>query len=103
MAVDERVENLDRQDSEEGRAGGTSLMGSRVEFHATRRQDRARLSGCKLRSPNAHRVIVMFEEWWGLDDRIKTTADRLASHGFNVLVPDLFAGAVAARATKQTI
>jgi carboxymethylenebutenolidase len=40
--------------------------------------------------------VVLFEEWWGLDDRIKATADRLASHGFNVLVPDLFRGRSAA-------
>ena len=36
--------------------------------------------------------VVMLEEWWGVDDRIKATADRLASHGFSVLVPDLFGG-----------
>ncbi len=40
--------------------------------------------------------IVLFEEWWGLDDRIKATADRLASSGFSVLVPDLFRGRSAA-------
>ncbi len=36
--------------------------------------------------------VVMLEEWWGVDDRIKATADRLASQGFSVLVPDLFRG-----------
>lgn len=40
--------------------------------------------------------IVMFEEWWGLDDRIKATADRLASDNFNVVVPDLYRGRHAA-------
>jgi carboxymethylenebutenolidase len=40
--------------------------------------------------------IVLFEEWWGLDDRIKATADRLASDGFNVVVPDLYRGRQAA-------
>jgi len=40
--------------------------------------------------------IVMLEEWWGVDERIKATADRLASHGFSVLVPDLFRGRSAA-------
>ena len=39
---------------------------------------------------------MLFEEWWGLDDRIKATADRLASHGFDVLVPDLYRGRSAA-------
>ncbi len=40
--------------------------------------------------------VVLFEEWWGLDDRIKETAGRLATHGFNVVVPDLYRGRSAA-------
>lgn len=40
--------------------------------------------------------VVLIGEWWGLDDRFKTTADRLASHDFNVLAPDLFRGRSAA-------
>ncbi|MBV8281279.1 MAG: dienelactone hydrolase family protein [Candidatus Eremiobacteraeota bacterium] len=40
--------------------------------------------------------IVLIEEWWGVDERFKEIADRLASHGFNVLVPDLFRGRSAA-------
>ncbi len=40
--------------------------------------------------------VVMFEEWWGVNDQIKETADRLATHGFSVLVPDVYRGRVAA-------
>ncbi|HVA34088.1 MAG TPA: alpha/beta fold hydrolase [Candidatus Baltobacteraceae bacterium] len=39
--------------------------------------------------------VVMFEEWWGLNEQIKETADRLASEGFRVVVPDLYRGQVA--------
>lgn len=39
--------------------------------------------------------VVMIHEWWGLNDQIKTTADRLASYGYNVLAVDLFNGKVA--------
>jgi carboxymethylenebutenolidase len=46
--------------------------------------------------------VVMLEEWWGVDDRIKATADRLASHGFSVLVPDLFRGRSAATRDEAT-
>jgi carboxymethylenebutenolidase len=46
--------------------------------------------------------VVMLEEWWGVDDRIKATADRLASHGFTVLVPDLFRGRSAATRDEAT-
>ena len=40
--------------------------------------------------------VVMLEEWWGVNEQIKETADRLASQGFRVLVPDLYRGRVAA-------
>lgn len=40
--------------------------------------------------------VVMLEEWWGVTDHIKHTADTLASAGFRVLVPDLYRGRVAA-------
>jgi carboxymethylenebutenolidase len=40
--------------------------------------------------------VVMLEEWWGITDYIKKTADQLAAAGFRVLVPDLFRGRTAA-------
>ena len=40
--------------------------------------------------------VVMLEEWWGVTDHIKHTADALASAGFRVLIPDLYRGRVAA-------
>lgn len=46
--------------------------------------------------------VVMIEEWWGVDDRIKASADRLASQGFNVLVPDLFRGRSAVTRDEAT-
>jgi carboxymethylenebutenolidase len=40
--------------------------------------------------------VVMMEEWWGVTDYIKRTADDMASAGFRVLIPDLFRGRSAA-------
>ncbi len=40
--------------------------------------------------------VVMLEEWWGVTDHIKKTADELAAAGFRVLVPDLYRGRTAA-------
>lgn len=70
-------------------------MGSTIEF---RRPDGKPAPGYFAPAPQPKTApgVVMFEEWWGLDDRIKETADRLASGGFNVVVPDLYRGRHAA-------
>jgi carboxymethylenebutenolidase len=69
-------------------------MGSMIEFA---RPDGATAPGYLAEaSRKGAPGVVLFEEWWGLDDRIKATADRLASHGFNVIVPDLYRGRSAA-------
>ena len=45
--------------------------------------------------------IVMIHEWWGLNENIKDTAEKLASHGYVVLAVDLF-GDVAIDAQKAS-
>jgi carboxymethylenebutenolidase len=39
--------------------------------------------------------FVCIQEWWGLNEQIKKTADRLAEAGYGALVPDLYRGKVA--------
>jgi len=39
--------------------------------------------------------LIVVQEWWGLDDGIKTQADRLAEAGFVALAPDLYHGELA--------
>ena len=39
--------------------------------------------------------FVCIQEWWGLNEQIKKTADRLADAGYRALVPDLYRGKVA--------
>jgi carboxymethylenebutenolidase len=39
--------------------------------------------------------VVVIQEWWGLDDHIKSIADRFAGEGFAALAPDLYNGQVA--------
>ena len=39
--------------------------------------------------------LVCIQEWWGLNEQIKKTADRLAEAGYRALVPDLYRGKVA--------
>ncbi|MBL0940588.1 MAG: dienelactone hydrolase family protein [Gemmatimonadaceae bacterium] len=40
-------------------------------------------------------AIVMVHEWWGINDNIKSMADRYAGEGYAVLAVDLFGGQVA--------
>ena len=40
--------------------------------------------------------IIMIHEWWGLNDNIRRTADRLAGEGYEVLAVDLYGGQSAA-------
>ena len=39
--------------------------------------------------------LVVIQEWWGLNEQIKKTADRFASAGYRALVPDLYRGKLA--------
>jgi carboxymethylenebutenolidase len=39
--------------------------------------------------------VVVIQEWWGLDDYVAKTTDRLAAEGFVALAPDLYGGRVA--------
>jgi carboxymethylenebutenolidase len=36
--------------------------------------------------------IIVIQEWWGLIDQIKGTADMFARQGFNALAPDFYHG-----------
>jgi carboxymethylenebutenolidase len=69
-------------------------MGTMIEF--TRPDGKAAPGYLASTSAKDAPGVVMMSEWWGLDERIKETADRLASSGYNVLVPDFYRGRAAA-------
>jgi len=37
-------------------------------------------------------AVILIHEWWGLDDRMRSIADRIAAQGFVVLAIDLYGG-----------
>ncbi|MEZ4258242.1 MAG: dienelactone hydrolase family protein [Polyangiaceae bacterium] len=37
-------------------------------------------------------AVVLVQEWWGVNDHIRSLVDRLAADGFVVLAPDLYHG-----------
>lgn len=39
-------------------------------------------------------AVVVIQEWWGLNDQIRSVADRFAQAGYRALVPDLYRGRV---------
>lgn len=38
--------------------------------------------------------VIVIQEWWGLNDHIKSIVDRFEFEGFNALAPDLFHGRI---------
>lgn len=70
---------------------GEQDMGTTVNFQ---RPDGRAVSGY-LAQPAAGAdapAIVVIQEWWGLNAQICGVADRLASAGFQAMVPDLYRG-----------
>ena len=47
-------------------------------------------------------ALVVVQEWWGLNEQIKKTADRFAQAGYRALVPDLFRGKHASSADEAS-
>lgn len=41
-----------------------------------------------------HPALIVVHEWWGLNEQMKSVADRIAKAGFVALVPDLYRGKV---------
>jgi carboxymethylenebutenolidase len=46
--------------------------------------------------------VIVLQEWWGLNDHIKSICDRFAAAGFNALAPDLYHGRVAKDADEAS-
>src|SRR5260370_10728369 len=42
-----------------------------------------------------HLGVVLIQEWWGIEPNIRDLAQKLATEGFVVAVPDLYHGKVA--------
>jgi carboxymethylenebutenolidase len=61
--------------------GETVSLGAGAGYYAASGNDRA---------PG----IVIIQEWWGLQDQIKSVADKYAAAGFDAIIPDLYAGVV---------
>jgi carboxymethylenebutenolidase len=45
-------------------------------------------------------ATIVLQEWWGLDEHIRSVCDRLASEGFFALAPDLYRGETTAQPSE---
>ncbi|APR84898.1 Dienelactone hydrolase family protein [Minicystis rosea] len=74
-------------------------MANRVEFKA----ESGRAASGELSVPEGTGkvpAVVLVQEWWGVNDHIRSLADRFAKAGFLVLAPDLYHGTVTKDAGK---
>ena len=69
-------------------------MNQTVEFPANGRSCKGYLS-----TPKAEKGpgVIVLQEWWGVNDHIRSIADRFAQEGFIALAPDLYHGEVATK------
>lgn len=44
--------------------------------------------------------VVLIQEWWGINDQIRSVGRRLAAAGYRVLIPDLYRGRNATQADE---
>lgn len=65
-------------------------MGEMVEFPSNGKTCSGYLTGPGGEGPG----VVVIQEWWGLNDNIKSIADRFAAEGYVALAPDLFRGKI---------
>lgn len=76
-------------------------MGSMIKF---KRPDGQIANGYLSKPMNLENTpaIVVIQEWWGLNDQIKSVADRLAGAGYQAFVPDLYRGKLALEENEAT-
>ncbi len=49
----------------------------------------------RLTLPDRRPIIIIVHEWWGLNEHVRSIADRYANLGYVAAAPDLYAGVVA--------
>lgn len=74
-------------------------MGTMVSFQRPDGQNVQGYLAEPAQGANAPAVVVI-QEWWGLNAQIRGVADRLATAGYQALVPDLYRGKMTVEAEE---
>ncbi|MBI2733574.1 MAG: dienelactone hydrolase family protein [Aquabacterium sp.] len=72
-------------------------MGQTVEF---KRPDGGTTRGYLADAGPGTPSVILIQEWWGLNDHIRSLTDRMAAAGFTTLAPDLYRGRLASTADE---
>lgn len=74
-------------------------MGETITFN---RPDGKQCSGYYAKPSSGENApgVVVIQEWWGLNDHIRSVADRLAAAGYRSLAPDLYRGKLTLEAAE---
>ena len=72
-------------------------MGSMISYA---RPDGQTVQGYLAAADRPVGSLVVIQEWWGLNDQIRSVAGRCARAGFTALVPDLYRGKSAVEAEE---
>lgn len=56
------------------------------------RPDGSAINGFLAQASDTAPGVVIIQEWWGLNEQMRSVARRLAAAGFRALVPDLYRG-----------
>jgi carboxymethylenebutenolidase len=74
-------------------------MGQMIEFL---RPDGGHTKGYLAEAAPGAPSVILIQEWWGLNDHIRSLADRMAAAGITTLAPDLYRGRVASNADEAS-
>lgn len=72
-------------------------MGQMIDFH---RPDGATTLGYLADAGPGSPSVILIQEWWGLNEHIRSLVDRMAAAGFTTLAPDLYHGRLASTADE---
>jgi len=70
-----------------------------IEFQ---RPDGATSQGYLAEAAAGAPALILIQEWWGLNDHIRSLAERFAAAGFTTLAPDLYRGRLASSADEAS-
>jgi carboxymethylenebutenolidase len=109
MTDDDYANRMGREHDEDAPVpGAASLEGSPAMDIESETVTYATVEGTEIKGHLARPVgsegflpgIIVIQEWWGLNDNIRTMADKLAGEGYTALAVDLYNGQVAEDADK---